>query len=318
VTFDEVKALAGRVRGEIGKAIVGQTETIDLLLTALFARGHVLLEGPPGTAKTLLAQCFARTLKLEFGRIQFTPDLMPADIVGANVFNFQTSAFTLTQGPIFCELLLADEINRTPPKTQAALLEAMQERKVTLDGKSHPLSRHFMVVATQNPLEQQGTYPLPEAQLDRFLFKQVLAYPSREEERAIVATYGVQAGAVDPAALGVQAVVSAKELAAASAAVATVRLTDELVDYVLDLVRATRETAELQSGASPRCAAQLALAARARAALDGRDYAIPDDVKALALPMLRHRVILSPAAEIEGRRAEAVIEALLDRSVAPR
>ena len=181
MTVDEVKALGARVREEVGKAIVGQAETVDLLLVALFARGHVLLEGPPGTAKTFLAQCFARTLKLGFGRIQFTPDLMPADIIGANVFNFQTSAFTLTKGPVFCELLLADEINRTPPKTQAALLEAMQERRVTIDGRSHELSARFMVVATQNPLEQQGTYPLPEAQLDRFLFKHVLAYPSREE-----------------------------------------------------------------------------------------------------------------------------------------
>ncbi|THD74429.1 MAG: MoxR family ATPase [Phenylobacterium sp.] len=315
---DEVKALGARVRAEVAKAIVGQADTVDLMLIALFARGHVLLEGPPGTAKTFLAQCFAKTLKLGFGRIQFTPDLMPADIIGANVFNFQTSAFTLTKGPVFCELLLADEINRTPPKTQAALLEAMQERRVTLDGKSHALSDRFMVVATQNPLEQQGTYPLPEAQLDRFLFKHVLAYPSREEERRIVETYGVQAGPSDPAEMGIGVVVDAKTIAAANAAVASVRLTEEIVDYVLELVRSTRETPDLQSGASPRSAAQLALAARARAALDGRDYAIPDDVKALALPALRHRVILSPAAEIEGRRAEQVIQALVDQAAAPR
>ena len=314
----EVKALGERVRGEVAKAIIGQTETVDLLLIALFARGHVLLEGPPGTAKTFLAQCFARSLKLDFGRIQFTPDLMPADIVGTNMFNFQTSQFTLTRGPVFCELLLADEINRTPPKTQAALLEAMQERRVTLDGKSHPLSERFMVVATQNPIEQQGTYPLPEAQLDRFLFKQVLAYPSRDEERRIVAAYGMQSGQPDPAAAGVAPVADAKALAAAAKAVAAVRFTEELVDYVLDLVRATRESAELQYGASPRGAAQLALAARARAALEGRDYAIPDDVKALALPALRHRVILSPAAEIEGRRAEAVIAGLVELAAAPR
>ncbi|WP_297691569.1 MoxR family ATPase [Phenylobacterium sp.] len=318
MTVDEVKALGARVREEVGKAIVGQAETVDLLLVALFARGHVLLEGPPGTAKTFLAQCFARTLKLGFGRIQFTPDLMPADIIGANVFNFQTSAFTLTKGPVFCELLLADEINRTPPKTQAALLEAMQERRVTIDGRSHELSARFMVVATQNPLEQQGTYPLPEAQLDRFLFKHVLAYPSREEEQRIVETYGVQAGPSDPAEMGVQTVVDAKTIARANAAVAQVRLTPEIVNYVLELVRATRTTPELQSGASPRSAAQLALAARARAALDGRDYAIPDDVKALALPALQHRVILSPSAEIEGRRPEQVIEALVERAAAPR
>ena len=318
MNVDEVSALAARVREEIGKAIVGQTETVDLLLTALFARGHVLLEGAPGTAKTFLAQCFARTLRLDFGRIQFTPDLMPADIIGANLFNFQTSSFTLSQGPVFCELLLADEINRTPPKTQAALLEAMQERQVTIDGKGHPLSARFMVVATQNPLEQQGTYPLPEAQLDRFLFKQTLQYPSREEERRIVATYGVQSGQTAPADMGVAQVVTAKTLTEASAAVAAVKLSDEVVTYVLDLVRSTRETADLQSGASPRSAAQLALAARARAALNARDYVIPDDVKALALPVLRHRVILSPAAEIEGRRADEVIAALVERAAAPR
>ena len=314
----EVKVLADQVRAEVGKAIVGQAETVDLMLTALFARGHVLLEGPPGVAKTFLAQCFATTLALDFGRIQFTPDLMPADIIGTNVFNFQTSSFSLNEGPIFCELLLADEINRTPPKTQAALLEAMQERRVTIDGQSRKLSERFMVVATQNPLEQQGTYPLPEAQLDRFLFKQVLAYPSREEERRIVQAYGGQSGKADPAALGVKRVVSAKALAAATATVASVRLADEVVDYVLELVRSTRETADLQSGASPRSAAQLALAARARAALDGRDYVIPDDVKALALPTLRHRVILSPGAEIEGRKAEEVITGLVERAAAPR
>jgi MoxR-like ATPase len=318
VTVVEVKALADRIRHEVGKAVVGQAETVDLLLTALFAKGHVLLEGPPGTAKTFLAQCFARTLGLGFGRVQFTPDLMPADIIGTNLFNFQTSTFTLNPGPLFCELLLADEINRTPPKTQAALLEAMQERRVTIDGKSHALSERFMVVATQNPLEQQGTYPLPEAQLDRFLFKQTLAYPSREEERRIVAAYGVVSGQPDPAALGVEVVAGAEALAAAEAVIAGIRLNDVLVDYVLNLVRATRETGDLQSGASPRSAAMLALAARARAALDGRDYVLPDDVKALALPALRHRVILSPAAEIEGRRADEVIQALIEQTEAPR
>jgi MoxR-like ATPase len=318
VNVAEVKALAEKVRAEIGKAIVGQQDTIDLLLTALFARGHVLLEGPPGVAKTYLAQSFARTLGLEFGRIQFTPDLMPADIIGANVFNFQTSTFSLTEGPLFCELLLADEINRTPPKTQAALLEAMQERRVTIDGKARQLSERFMVVATQNPLEQQGTYPLPEAQLDRFLFKQTLAYPSREEERTIVAEYGMQSGHTDPAARGVKQAITAKQLSEAHKAVAGIRLTDEIVGYVLDLIRSTRETPDLASGASPRSAAQLALSARSRAALDGRDYVIPDDVKALALPTLRHRVILSPAAEIDGRRPDQIIQGLVDLAAAPR
>jgi MoxR-like ATPase len=318
VTVDEVKDKADRIRVEIGKAVIGQAETVDLMLTALLAGGHVLLEGPPGTAKTFLAQCFARTLDLDFGRVQFTPDLMPADIVGANLFNFQTSAFTLNPGPVFCDLLLADEINRTPPKTQAALLEAMQERKVTLDGKSHPLSDRFMVVATQNPLEQQGTYPLPEAQLDRFLFKQVLQYPSREEERKIIATHGLRSGQADPVALGVGRVADSAWVRAAAETVAAVRLSDEIVDYVLNLVRATRETTDLQSGASPRGAAMLALAARARAILEGRDYAIPDDVKALALPALRHRVILSPGAEIEGRHVDQVVAGLVEQVEAPR
>jgi MoxR-like ATPase len=318
VNVAEVKALADRVRAEVAKAIIGQHETVDLLLTALFARGHMLLEGPPGVAKTYLAQSFARTLGLDFGRIQFTPDLMPADIIGANVFNFQTSTFSLTEGPLFCELLLADEINRAPPKTQAALLEAMQERRVTIDGKARALSERFMVVATQNPLEQQGTYPLPEAQLDRFLFKHALAYPSREEERAIVAAYGMRSGHADPGQRGVARVASARQLAEAHKAVAEVRLADEIVGYVLDLVRSTRETPELSSGASPRAAAQLALAARARAALEARDYVIPDDVKALALPVLRHRVILSPAAEIDGRRPDQIIAALVEAAAAPR
>ena len=318
MTVDEVKRLAEAMKAEIGKAVIGQAETVQLLLTALFAGGHMLLEGPPGTAKTLLAQAFARALDLKFGRIQFTPDLMPGDILGANVFNFQTSTFKLTKGPIFCDLLLADEINRTPPKTQAALLEAMQERVVTLDGKDHRLGDRFMVVATQNPIEQQGVYPLPEAQLDRFLFKQVLAYPSVEEERAIVTQHGMRTGAPDPVALGVGVVADLAALAAASETVAGVRLTDEIVGYVVSLVRATRETADLETGASPRSAAMLATAARARAALEGRDYVIPDDVKALALPALRHRVILSPAAEIEGRRVDDAIRALIDRIEAPR
>ena len=318
MNVDEVSALAARVRTEIGKAIVGQTETVDLLLTALFARGHVLLEGAPGTAKTFLAQCFAQTLALQFGRIQFTPDLMPADIIGANLFNFQTSSFTLSQGPVFCELLLADEINRTPPKTQAALLEAMQERSVTVDGDTHRLSDRFTVIATQNPIEQQGVYPLPEAQLDRFLFKQTLDYLSRDDELKVVQAHGSHAGMPDPVALGVESVADAATVAAAIEMVARVRLSPEITAYVVDLIRATRESADLQTGASPRAGAMLAVAARARAVLDGRDYVIPDDVKGLALPALRHKVVLSPAAEIEGRRVEQAIHSLIDQVPAPR
>ncbi len=318
MTVEEVKALGQAIRAEIGKAVIGHDATVDLLLVALFAGGHILLEGPPGTAKTLLAHAFARTVGLEFGRIQFTPDLMPGDIIGANLFNFQTSTFTLTRGPIFTELLLADEINRTSPKTQAALLEAMQERTVTIDGESLALSDRFTVVATQNPIEQQGVYPLPEAQLDRFLFKQTVSYPTAEEERRIVADHGARSAAMSPADWGIEARADAATIDAAVRTVANVRLVDEVIDYIVELVRGTRDVADLESGASPRAGAMLAGAARARAALDGRDFVIPDDVKTLAPALLRHRLILSPAAEIGGRAIEDVVAQIIETIEAPR
>jgi MoxR-like ATPase len=318
VNVTEVKALAEEIRHEVRRAIVGQDDGVELLLIALFCQGHVLLEGPPGTAKTFLTQCFARVLGLDFGRIQFTPDLMPGDIIGSNLFNFQTSQFTLTRGPIFTELLLADEINRTPPKTQAALLEAMQERTVTIDGETHALPSHFMVIATQNPIEQQGVYPLPEAQLDRFLFKHRVHYPSLEEEKRIVATHGARFGAPKASEWGIEQRVGAGRLDEALAAVATIPMVDEVTNYVVALIRATREAPDLEGGASPRAAAMLAGAARARAALDGRNYVIPDDVKALAPAVLRHRLILSAAAEIEGRPIEDVVARLISEVEAPR
>ena len=314
----DVKVLADSIRTEVARAVVGQEEAVELMLISLFSSGHILLEGPPGTAKTFLVQCFARVLGLEYGRIQFTPDLMPGDILGSNLFNFQTSQFTLTRGPIFCELLLADEINRTPPKTQAALLEAMQERAVTIDGDTHRLSDRFMVIATQNPIEQQGVYPLPEAQLDRFLFKHLMNYPSPEEERRIVASHGARFGSPRPEEWGIETKVDAPSVSQAIAAVASVPMVDEVVNYVVDLVRATREAADLETGASPRAASMLAGAARARAALEGREYVIPDDVKALAPAVLRHRVVLAPAAEIEGRPVDTVIARLVDQVEAPR
>lgn len=318
MSLDEARSLAGAIRTEIAKAIVGQDDTVEHLLIALIAQGHVLLEGPPGTAKTFLAQSFAAATGLEFGRIQFTPDLLPGDILGSNLFNFQTSQFTLTRGPIFRELLLADEINRTPPKTQAALLEAMQERRVTLDGESHALSPRFMVVATQNPIENQGVYPLPEAQLDRFLFKLLVPYPSAEEEAKIVTRFGTRSGPPRAADFGVSMVADAAAISAAQEAVKTVTLADEVVAYIVSLVRATRGSADIANGASPRAAVLLASAARARAALHGRDYVLPDDVKALAISTLRHRLVLSPAAEIEGRQIEQLVTALIEQTEAPK
>jgi MoxR-like ATPase len=318
VNVDDVKALATQIREEVAKAITGQHDTVDLMLTALFAGGHILLEGPPGTAKTMTARCFAQALGVAYGRIQFTPDLMPGDIVGSNIYNFQTGQFTLTHGPIFCDLLLADEINRTPPKTQAALLEAMQEHAVTFDGTTHSLGQNFMVVATQNPIEHQGVYPLPEAQLDRFLFKHRVSYPDAQEEKAIIIHHGGGTASHDIKQYGITAQADRKTLEKALATVGEVTLVDDVVDYIARLVRATRASPDLEVGASPRAGAMLARAARARAALDGRAYVIPDDVKALAVPALRHRVILSPAAQIDGRLVEQIVTDLVDQTEAPR
>ena len=318
IDLGAVESLTEKLRAEVGKAIVGQNSTVDLMLVALLSGGHILLEGVPGTAKTFLAQTFSYAMKLDFGRIQFTPDLLPGDLIGTNLFNFQTSEFSLIKGPIFCDLLLADEINRTPPKTQAALLEAMQERQVTIDGNAHSLGQNFMVIATQNPIEQQGTYPLPEAQLDRFLFKHVLDYPSREEEIEIIQRHGSQTGALDLKSMGVKPFASAASIKAAKAVIPNIRLNEDISHYIVDLVRGTRSNPLFETGASPRAAAMIAVASRAAAALNGRDYVIPDDVKAIALPALRHRAILSPTAEIEGRSADAVIKAVVEQTEAPR
>jgi MoxR-like ATPase len=316
--IDYIGSITSAIRAEVRKVVVGQDEVIDFMLTSLLCGGHVLLEGVPGTAKTLLTQAFAAGMTLKFGRIQFTPDMMPGDILGTNLFNFQTNAFTLTKGPVFTQILLADEINRTPPKTQAALLQAMNERFVTIDGKDYPLGDEFMVVATQNPIEQQGTYPLPEAQLDRFLFKIIIDYPSRDEEREIVARHGHRSAMPRIGDFGLAAVVAADGLAYARQAVTQIRLTDVLIDYIVDVARATREHTSIEHGASTRAANMLASSSRAYAATQGRDFVIPDDIKALAVPLLRHRVVLSPSAEIEGLTSDRVIADVLDRTAAPR
>jgi MoxR-like ATPase len=312
----EIAAAAGALRHQVAKVVMGQDAHVDLLFTAWLTAGHVLLEGVPGTAKTLLARAVARSLDLQFKRVQFTPDLMPADVLGTSLFDFANHEFRLSKGPIFTEVLLADEINRTPPKTQAALLEAMQERSVTLDGTTHRLGEAFFVVATQNPIEQEGTYPLPEAQLDRFLFKLRVGYPSRDDERRMAGVHGEAAPRLE--AFDLQPLVGAEFLAAARAAVRAVRVEADLLDYVVDLVRATREHPSLRCGASPRAVNMLLAASRALAAVQDQDYVVPDHVQQLAVPLLAHRIVLTPAAEIEGQVATAVVEELVAGIQAPK
>ncbi|WP_374426636.1 AAA family ATPase [Paracoccus sp. (in: a-proteobacteria)] len=316
MTLTEFQSLADALRGEIRKVIAGQAELIDHLLIALFARGHCLLEGPPGTAKTLLAQCLSQVTTLDFGRIQFTPDLMPGDVLGVSLFNFQTNEFRLTRGPIFTDILLADEINRAPPKTQSALLQAMNERAVTIDDTTHSLGHEFFVIATQNPIEQHGTYPLPEAQLDRFLFKLIVDFPDRDAEIAILSRGTLRPVGEDATPL--TSVMTREALQQGHALVDAIRLDATIVQYIVDLTRATRSDGEVLHGVSTRAAAALAGAVRARAALDGRDYALPDDVQALFLPAMRHRIVLGPTAEIDGRSPDDVLTAILNRQDAPR
>lgn len=314
----ETKEITERIRTEIRKAIVGQDEVVDLLLTSLLAGGHVLLEGVPGTAKTLLTQAFSAALSLQFGRIQFTPDLMPGDVLGTNLFNFRTNTFTLTKGPIFTEVLLADEINRSPPKTQAALLQAMNERAISIDGTTYELGEAFMVIATQNPIEQQGTYPLPEAQLDRFLFKIRITYPERDEEVQIVQRHGHRSAMPRLADFGLEKVATEDVLARMRRDVERVTLNEEACAYIVDLVRATRSHDSFEVGASTRAANMLATASRAYAVLQGRDFVVPDDIKRLLVPTLQHRVVTTVGADMEGITAEAVLQGIVELIEAPR
>ena len=304
------------LRTEISKAVVGQDAVVSGLVIALLCRGHVLLEGVPGVAKTLLVRSLAATLQLDFKRVQFTPDLMPGDVTGSLVYDNRTAEFEFRAGPVFANLLLADEINRTPPKTQAALLEAMEERQVTVDGQARPLPDPFIVAATQNPIEYEGTYQLPEAQLDRFLLKLNVPLPPREQEIAIL---GRHAAGFDPRDLsGLAAVAGPAELAAGREAVRNVLVAQELLGYIVDIAGATRHSPALQLGVSPRGATALLATARAWAWLSGRDFVTPDDVKAMARPTLRHRIALRPEAELEGANPDGVLDGILASVPVPR
>jgi MoxR-like ATPase len=320
-----VRSLSEAVTGELRKVVVGQEEVLEQILVALYARGHVLIEGVPGTAKTLMVRALAMSLGAEFKRVQFTPDLMPSDILGTNVFNLQEGRFHLVRGPIFTDLLLADEVNRAPAKTQSALLEAMEERRVTIDGTPHPLSAFFSVFATQNPIEYEGTYPLPEAQLDRFLLKLKVNYPSADDEDRILARFDAGFDSNDLAAAGLRAVATREHLQAARQAIygapgrpGLVRVPEPVAHYIRKLVRATRESQSLTVGGGPRASIALLLAAKAHAALQGRDFVTPDDVKALAYPVLRHRLVLDPEAEIDGVSPEEVLDGIFEGVEVPR
>lgn len=317
-TADSARASLEAVRTEIAKAVVGQDPTVTGLVVALLCRGHVLLEGVPGVAKTLLVRALSATLELDTKRVQFTPDLMPSDVTGSLVYDSRSSQFSFQPGPVFTNLLLADEINRTPPKTQASLLEAMEERQVTVDGTPRPLPEPFLVAATQNPVEYEGTYPLPEAQLDRFLLKLTVPLPARQDEVDILTRHAQGFSPRDLDAAGLRPVAGPADLEAARTAVAKVAVSPEVTGYIVDICRATRESPSLSLGVSPRGATALLSTSRAWAWLTGRDYVTPDDVKALALPTLRHRVQLRPEAEMEGVTADSVINSVLAHLPVPR
>jgi MoxR-like ATPase len=310
--IEAVQRLGAQIQSQVGQVIVGKQEVIELLLVALLCEGHVLVEDVPGTGKTTLARALASALECEFRRIQFTPDLLPTDVTGLSYFNQKLADFVFRPGPIFGQIIVADEINRATPRTQSALLEAMQERTVTIDGETRALPRPFLVVATQNPIELEGTFPLPEAQLDRFLLKLDMGYPSAEEEETIVLRHG----AADPLA-GLAAVVGPAELIAAQTTVARVGVADVLRQYVVALVRATRSADEVELGASPRGSLALYRTSQAYAALQGRAYVLPDDIKRLAAPTLSHRLILQPEARLRGRSAAKIVQQIVERVPVP-
>ncbi|MEO3780855.1 MoxR family ATPase [Micromonospora sp. B11E3] len=315
---DDARAALHRLRAEVARAVVGQDAVVTGLVIALLCRGHVLLEGVPGVAKTLLVRTVAAALDLTSKRVQFTPDLMPGDVTGSLIFDPRTAAFTFREGPVFTNLLLADEINRTPPKTQSALLEVMEERQVSVEGERRGLPDPFIVAATQNPVEYEGTYPLPEAQLDRFLLKLTVPLPTRDEELGVLRAHHAGFDPRDLAAAGVRPVAGPADLAAARAAVGRVYVADAVLGYIVDLCRATRAAPALELGASPRGATALLGTAKAWAWLAGRDHVVPDDVKAVARPTLRHRLRLRPEVELEGVAVDTVLDAVLTTVPTPR
>ena len=310
-------ALFKRLSQSLSKIIVGQTPVVQQLLVALLSGGHVILEGVPGTGKTLLVKVLSRLLQADFRRVQLTPDILPADILGTNVFDFNSRSFSLKKGPIFTEILLADEINRTPPKSQAALLEAMEEKQVTLDGETLPLPELFWVIATQNPLEFEGTYPLPEAQLDRFLFKLVVDYPESAAEKQML--LNLQRGLNPKLDLErIQPLATVEQIIQLRQAVAQVRVEERVIDYLLALTQQTRQHRDLLLGASPRAAVAWLQTGKAHSWLSGRDYITPDDLKAVALPLLRHRLILQAEAQLDGLQVDGVVASLLKQVPVPR
>ncbi|MAS95088.1 MAG: magnesium chelatase [Verrucomicrobiales bacterium] len=316
---ESVREILSRARAEVGKVIIGQEEVIDYSLIAIFTGNHILVEGVPGVAKTLLVRTLARVLGAEFSRIQFTPDLMPSDITGTNIFNLQEGAFHLVKGPIFTSFLLADEINRAPAKTQSALLQAMQERQVTIDGVTHELPDSFTVFATQNPIEYEGTYPLPEAQKDRFLLRVEMDYPREEEEKKLAhQSLGQETPEKILESEAVQPVLTREKIASMRQALESITVKEELVSYVVDLIRKSRDLDSIQVGAGPRATQALLLSSRAVAAIEGRDFVTPDDIRRMAHSVLSHRIVLRPEYEIEGVTVAEAIQKLIEAVAVPR
>lgn len=314
--LSRVRAAIDAVKDELSKVIVGQEEMMDLLIASILCDGHVLLEGVPGIAKTMTAKLLAKSIHADFSRLQFTPDLMPSDVVGTMVFNMQTAQFYFKEGPVFSNIVLIDEINRAPAKTQAALFEVMEERQVTIDGKTYPMGFPFFAIATQNPIEQEGTYKLPEAQLDRFLFKININYPSLDEEKAILRRFKDDFKQVKTAE--VKAVLTAEDIRACQALVERVHIKDELLDYIANIIHNTRNNGDLFLGASPRASLAILKTSKAIAAINGRDFVIPEDIQYVAYPVLNHRIILTPEREMEGFSTRDVIKEIVKKIEVPR